>query len=43
MEDHQPPGSVRYRELIEAEQYGWEGVPVARERVDLGSPDEASS
>ena len=36
------PGSLRYRELILAEQYDRQGVPVAEERREFPDPGEAA-
>jgi hypothetical protein len=36
------PGSIRYRELIIAEQYDRQGIPVAAERKEFATPAEAS-
>ncbi len=37
------PATERYRELIEAEQYDYQGIDVAEERREFGSPEEASA
>lgn len=42
MEDHQPPGSVRFRQLIEEEQYSRKEGPVATRRREFSNPEEAS-
>jgi ferredoxin len=43
MDDNQPDGSVKYRELIKAEQYDHREPPVSRESRDMGTPGEAAS
>lgn len=42
MEENQPPGSVRYRGLIEEEQYARSEGPVDPRRREFMSPEEAS-
>lgn len=43
MEDNQPEGSVRYRTLIEAEQYDYEGIPIAEVMREFQGPEDASA
>jgi Pyruvate/2-oxoacid:ferredoxin oxidoreductase delta subunit len=42
MEDNQPEGSVRYRDLIIEEQYDRKGVPVAEDVRAFAGPEKAS-